>query len=215
MAGKESDTPGVPKVTLTTFAEYLTAPSSARIDCVRQQIRLYGQDYHPGPSFYRDFVDAVVEGRRTGADELVLKRVVKAQRDDTRREHYVTLARHWLALAELRLPMASCGRAVWMTSRLSVSIRPDFAIVDADGRVFVVKLWLKEHALAADAARAGLRLLDRHMAQLSAGATPLIVDVRREKIHKQPRRAIKRGFDDWLESEAEAMGGLWQRLAAA
>jgi hypothetical protein len=56
--------------------------------------------------------------------------------------------------------------------------------------------------------------LARHMAGLSPGGTPIVVDVRREKVHRVGRRPFKRGFDAYLESEAEAMAALWQRLAA-
>ena len=215
MASTSGNTPRVPRITLTTFAEYLTARPAARIDCVRDQIKIYEQDYHPGPAFYGDLVEAIVKGRSTGADHRALEHAVQAQRNDVRREHYTTLAKHWLAIAELRLPLVSCGRALWTTPRLTVSIKPDFAVADAQGNVSVVKLWLKEPVLTPDAARAALRLLNRHMTDLCPNAAPLVVDVRREKIHRQSRRTLKRGYDDWLESEAEAMGGLWLRLAAA
>jgi hypothetical protein len=210
----QSNTPQVPKVGLTTFAGYLTATSSERIDCVRQQIRIYGQNYQPGPAFYGDFVEAVRRGRVTGADELALRRVIAAQPDGPRKDHYGDLARHWLALQELRRPIAPSGGAMWRTGRLAVSIRPDFAVAETDGSVMVVKLWLKEQPLTYDAARGCLRLLARHMAALSPGGTPIVVDVRREKVHRVGRRPFKRGFDAYLESEAEAMAALWQRLAA-
>jgi hypothetical protein len=214
MAASQSNTPQVPKVGLTTFASYLTATSSERIDCVRQQIRIYGQKYQPGPAFYGDFVDAVRRGRVTGADELVLQRVIAAQPDGPRKEHYSALARHWLALPELRLPLAPTSGTIWLTPRLAVSIRPDFAVTETDGSILLVKLWLKEQLLTRDAARGRLRLLDRHMAALSPGGTAIVVDVRREEVHRVGRRPFKRGFDAYLESEAQAMAALWQRLAA-
>lgn len=214
MAANQGNTPQVPKVGLTTFASYLAARSSERIDCIRQQIRIYGQTYQPGPAFYGDFIEAVRQGRITGADELVLQRVIAAQSDGPRKNHYCDLARHWLALAELRLPIVPSGGTIWHTPRLAVSIRPDFAVADGDGGVTVVKLWLKEQPLTYDAARGCLRLLARHMADLSPGGTPVVVDVRREKVHQVGRRPFKRGFDAYLESEAEAMAVLWQRLAA-
>jgi hypothetical protein len=215
MANLSSPTMRVPRITLTTFAEYLTARSSARIDCVRQQIRTYEQNYHPGPSFYRDFVDAVVKGRRTGADHLIFQHVVQAQRNDVRRGHYATLAEHWLAMPKLHLPLVTCGRAVWTTPRLTVSVRPDLAIADDAGNVFVIKLWLKEQPLADDAASAILRLLDQHMSELVPNGNPLIIDVRREHTHRKTRRPVKQGFDHWMASEARGLAELWDKLAAA
>lgn len=206
--------PRLPKVGLTTFASYLTASSSERIDCVREQIRIYGQPYQPGPAFYGDFVDAVRRARVTGADELVMRHAVAAQPVGPRKAHYDQLARCWLAIPELRLPLTSVGAATWRTSHLTVSVRPDFAITGKDGNVMVIKLWLKEAPLKRDAVRGCLWLLNRHMEELSPGGTSLVVDVRREQVHRVGGRPFKRGFDAYLEAEAGAMAALWQRLAA-
>lgn len=215
MANPPGATPRVPRITLTTFAEYLSARSSKRIDCIRDQIRTYQQDYHPGPSFYRDFVEAVVKGRRTGADHLVVQGVAQAQHNITKRDHYTTLAAHWLAMPKLHLPLVRCGSAAWITPRLTVGVRPDFAVSDGNGNVFVIKLWLKEQELAPDAANAILRLLDLHMNELASGGSPLVVDVRREKVHRKTRRPMKLGFDHWMESEARGLAELWEKLTAA
>lgn len=59
---------------------------------------MFDQPYRPGAAFYQDFKDAVVYGRQTGADYLAMQRVVAAQRDGARRQHYEDLAKHWLAL---------------------------------------------------------------------------------------------------------------------
>lgn len=214
MAINQSNTPRAPRVGLTTFASYLTASASERIDCVREQIRIYQQNYVPGPAFYRDFVEAVRRGRVTGADELMLQHLVAAQPDGPRKQHYDDLARHWLAVTELRLPIAPNGAATWCTPHLAVSVRPDFAVADRSGKVTIIKLWLKEPPLKPDAVRACLWLLDRHIAEISPGGTPVVVDVRREKVHRVGRRPFKRGFDAYLETEAEAMAALRQRLAA-
>src|SRR5258708_29022367 len=96
MAISQNDTPHVPKVGLTTFATYITASSGRRIDCIRDQIRTYNHDYRPGPAFYQDFVDAMKRGRCTGADELAMQRVIAAQSDGPRRDHYKQLAHHCL-----------------------------------------------------------------------------------------------------------------------
>lgn len=205
----------VPRVSATTFAEYLTASASSKIDCVKDQIRIYDQPYRMGPAYYHDFTDAVRHGRASGADHLAMQRIVSAQRDAARQRHYADLAQHWLALRELHLPLIPHGRAEWLTPQLTVSLRPDFAGQDADGQLFTVKLWVKERELGKDAARAMLWLYSRYMAEIRPGAVPLVVDVRREKIHRPDRRPTKKGYDAWLVAEAGAFAELWRHLAAA
>jgi hypothetical protein len=43
MAAVIRGTKRVPRVSATTFAEYLTAGASSKIDCVKDQIRIYDQ----------------------------------------------------------------------------------------------------------------------------------------------------------------------------
>lgn len=215
MAAVIQGTMSVPRVTATTLAEYLTANGSGKIDCVRDQIRIYGQEYRPGPAFYQDFKGAVVHGRETGADHLAMQRVISAQHDPARRKHYSALAEHWLALTDLHLPLVAHARTEWVTSRLVVGIQPDFAMTDPKGQLFTVKLWLKDRELGEDAVRALHWLFKRYMDDICPGATPLVVDVRREKVHRPSRRPWKGGFEALLENEAASLAGLWERLAAA
>jgi hypothetical protein len=205
----------VPRVSLTTFAEYVTSSASARIDCVRDQQRIYGKPYHPGPSFYQAFTDGVIRGLRTGASDLAMQTTVRAQRDEARRQHYTALAPHWLALTGLHRPLATHSHALWLTPRLAVGVRPDFAVLDTDGKAYTVKLWLKDRELADDAAKAMLRLFERHMTDICPGATPLVADVRRDRVYRPTRRPLKSGFDAWLEAEARGLAELWDQLAAA
>lgn len=166
MAPTHSDMSSVLAVPLTTFAEYLTASASHKIDCVKDQIRIFDQPYRPGASFYHDFKAAVVSGRQRGSDHLAMQRAVAAQHDPTRRRHYDDLAQHWLAMSSLHLPLVPHGRTVWQTARLGVRISPDFAVGGRKDSVFVVKLWLKDRVLDDDTARAMIRLFERHMGDI-------------------------------------------------
>jgi hypothetical protein len=75
-------------------------------------------------------------------------------------------------MRKLHLPIIPYGQALWQTPRLGVRIRPDFAVVDPKGKLFVVKLWLKDRPLAKDAAHAMQRLLALHMAEICPGCLP-------------------------------------------
>jgi hypothetical protein len=66
---------------------------------------------------------------------------------------------------------------------------------------------MKERELGEDAVRALHWLFERHMADICPSATPLVVDVRREKAHRPTRRPWKGGFDAWLENEAASLPG--------
>ena len=60
MARGQIPTPRKPRVGMSGFAEYLSAGTSRRINCVRQQIETYAEPYRPGAAFYKDFAAAQV-----------------------------------------------------------------------------------------------------------------------------------------------------------
>jgi uncharacterized alpha-E superfamily protein len=111
MARGQIPTPRKPRVGMSGFAEYLSAGTSRRIDCVRQQIETYAEPYRPGAAFYKDFIDALLADRRNGADAAALQDCIEAQRVDARRSHYVLLKEHWLAMPTLHRPLQAVGKA--------------------------------------------------------------------------------------------------------
>lgn len=203
-----------PRVGMSSFAEYVSAGTTGRIDCVRQQIATYAEPYRPGAAFYKDFIDALVAGRRDGIDGAALQACVDAQRVDARRSHYSQLREHWLALPELHQPVKTVGKARWEVDGLAVGISPDFALTTKRGQVLVVKLWLREPALSRDGILAMQWLMTQHMPTLHPEGVATVVDLRRRGIHRTNKGRLKQGYELALRSDAESMGTLWQRLTS-
>lgn len=202
----------VPRVSLVGFAEYVGAPTSGRLACVRNQLRNYEADYRPGADFYRDFVDALRAGRQGSDDELSLQRAISRQNLAVRADNYRDLRRHWLAMPELHLPSVGVDRTFWEVPGLQVSLAPELALQDKK-RTLVIKLWLRQAEPTSDAIAAAHWLLANGMPDLLDGGTAAVLDLRRQKLHVISKRKFRRGFDMALRIEAESMGRLWQQLA--
>lgn len=52
------------------------------------------------------------------------------------------------------------------------------------------------------------------MDALVPGGMPVVVDIRRRKIHQIGRRPYKRDFEAYLVAEAASMAILWEQLTA-
>lgn len=202
------------KITLGTFAEFLSASPSQRLDCVQRQRASYAQPFTPGASFYQEFVVAAQRGRQTGNDVMNLRAAVAKQRVPARQSHYSELTDAWLEWIETQGWPSSepVGRSDWQLPALVVGITPEFALRQQDGTVTVLKLWLKRQPLTKDGATAALRLLDQHMGRLSPGGSAAVLDVRRRTLHEPSRRKPRKNYDAWLESEAVAFAHLWQTI---
>lgn len=214
-ASAGSDTPGLrPRISLTTFTEYLAASAAARISCVQRQRETYGQQFVPGGDFYADIIHAIQIGRSSGADALAVQRAIAKQRDPARREHYQDLAKAWLGWLDEQPSMTTVavGRATWSAPALDVGITPELALRLPDGQVQVIKLWLKAPKLSKDSTKAALRLMTLHMGQLNSGATPAVLDVRRGQLLLPDRRRLRKDYDQWLEAEASGFAYLWHAV---
>lgn len=209
----KSGSPERIRISLNTFADYLSATPSQRIDCVRRQRAAYGQPFVPGANFYADLVRAIQQGRRSGNDAMNV-RAATARQQPTRRLHYSNLAENWLEWLEDqgRPESVAVGRTTWSLDSLEVGISPQLALRGQDGSVQVLTLWLKTSELSNDAAGAALRLLGRHMDDLLPGGTAAVLDVRRKQLHLPPKRRLRRDYDAWLEAEAVGLAHLWQTM---
>lgn len=202
------------RVGVNNFAEFVSASSSGRFACVQRQVETRQQPFVPGGDFYQAFSRALIAGRRSGADELIMRRCVVTQRSEVRKRHYDVLVGHWLNLKRLHLPLIDVARSTWQTSSLDVSITPQLGLRDGE-RGLVVVLWLKETPPNTEAIRAIHWLLALEMTQLMPGGTPVVLDLRREQLHIATRRPYRRDYEIQLESDADAYAQLWRRLDKA
>lgn len=199
------------RVSLNGFARFVSAGASGRLDCVREQISIYEGEYR-ATAFYKDFTEALIEGRRAGTDELSLQRCVSHQSNESRRNHYAQLRQHWLSMPRLHLPLLPVRRTLWELPSLEVTIAPEFGLQRAADGPLLVKLWLQKDPPGRDAIQAIHWLLARHVDALLPSATPVLIDLRREKVHEQGKRPYKYGYEHLITSEAASMASLWERL---
>lgn len=202
-------TPLLPRVSVNAFAEFVSSGPAGRLDCVNRQIENYSAGYRPGADFYKDFCDAVRQGRMENADALTLRRCLARQTVEARRRHYEELILHWLRMQKWHLPPMPVGRSVWSLPELSVSVSPHLGLRLPDGRTAVARFWLREAEPAKEAVTAIQWLLQENMPSVCPGGVPLLLDVRRERAYLLGRRPFRRGYEQALRAEAIYMASLW------
>jgi len=101
-----------------------------------------------------------------------------------------------------------------------VKISAHFGLRYEDGRKEAVRLHFDEQPPTPEAIIAALHLMSRHMDQVLPHGEPVLVDVRRGRVHRLDE--VKSGPDDvdrWLTGEAAGFTAMWgqpqQTLKAA
>ncbi|GLZ77022.1 hypothetical protein Afil01_18290 [Actinorhabdospora filicis] len=189
------------EITLNGFVDFLRTRGAARVDVVTRQLTQYTEPYSPARDFYRRILNAIVSGRRTGTDEETLRAVLEAA-PQYKKAHYQQVVDGWLAV----LPQFTGTRCLrvhtgrWHNPSVTVRATPHLLLARPDGRKEALWLYLKADPLPAGDAEAMLYLAGAAMPEIFAGAEPVVVDVRRQKIWCRGEET--EGFGVWLESEA-------------
>lgn len=196
-----------PRVSLSTFAEFIVAPASRKIGTVQAAVEQYGKDYNPFHDFYRPWRDAAGFALASGHDSLALRRALAGARPVQLR-HFRDLSEGWVtvrARSQLRPPTQASR--VWSGAHLDIRMRP-LAVWEDRTTLRHVAFYLKEPPLSKDGARAMLRLL-----ALTEPGDYAVLDVRRGRLIRPVATAAS--FDAWLEGEANSFATMWHHLRKA
>ena len=131
------------RVGLGTYAGFVAAGPSGRMDWLAKARRTRESAFSPGGSYYEDWERAARQGRFNGDDAHRLARVCeKAAGQELRRAAYDELSRGWLRwLGPELAPAVKVGSALWSSGGLDVSVRPRLGLRRTDGGVDVAWAW--------------------------------------------------------------------------
>lgn len=103
--------------------------------------------------------------------------------------------------------------ALAMLGDLPVKINPHFGVRYADGHAEAVRLHFDEAPPSEEALLATLHLMGRHMDQILPHAEPVVVDLRRGRVHRNPAGVKADQVERWLAGEAAAFRAIWSTAA--
>lgn len=202
------------EITLNGFVNFLRTRGAARVDVVTRQLTQYTEPYSPARDFYRRIINAMVSGRRANDDAAICKAVLDAA-PQYKKAHYESVVDGWLTVLPdftgTRCLPVHTGR--WHNESVTVRVTPHMLLAFADGHKEALWLYVKADPLPGADAEAMLWLAREAMPEIYAGATPVVVDVRREKVW----RATPDGgeYGAWLEAEANGYKFLAERWEGA
>lgn len=197
----------MPSISLTTFADFVTATGTARITKTRAAKKHYSQDYSPAMDFYKPLRDRVEACLAKGWDANDLLDSLKEVEDPKKLDGYEK-CRDGLTtwVGRKTIVVRPAVRDVWSSGDLDVVVNPELH-ADVNGSPHLIKLHFKTDVLSKQKAELILHLLANYA---PAGTTVGVLDVRRSKLIV-PTREID-GLDALLEAEAAALIKLWNAL---
>jgi hypothetical protein len=96
---------------------------------------------------------------------------------------------------------------------LPIKLNTHFGVRTTDGRAQAVRLYFDEDSPPDETVLATLHLLGRNMDRILPRAEPVLVDLRRGRIHRPDRAAKPEQIEQWLAGEAAAFAAIWNAAA--
>lgn len=181
------------------FADFMTATASGQTAAVSDAINMYGSDYKPSHDFYRAIHTAIRDDIAFGFDEAKLDDVVR-RANPKKRDHYRELAISWTTWRPKDSLTLTQEFGTWTEGNLFLRVAPTF-LVTKPKHPSVVCCYYKQALLSVDAAQAITRIMEQSL--LSALGRPVVLDIRRHKLHLATAHRRK-NFDTWIAGQAAA-----------
>jgi len=197
----------MPNITLTTFADFVSATGTARITKTRAAKTYYEGGYAPERDFYKLLRDRIETCFANGWSAAALKAALRDVQDAKKIDNYEECRRgltKWVGQKKV-IPHPAL-RGVWKSGGLEVVINPELH-ADIGGTPHLIKLYFKGEPLSKQKANLILHLLGRYAPD---GTTVGVLDVRRSKLFT-PTIDIA-GMDALLDAEAAALVALWRAI---
>lgn len=206
-----------PRVSVSTFVDYLVSPGNKRLQLVSRQVEQYGELYNPASDFYRPMLNALRADLRMGGGTQNMDDAVRNARG-TRAAHFPEVSAGLAGYARRAQREGAAfnvaPKADWLQPEVRVNVNPDFVLTRAGGTPEIVKVYFKPTPISRFAASAAIRLMELSGAvDTVPDGVPCVLDARRGKVFK-PQAKVASDLNAYLESEALAFGRLWRGIAA-
>jgi hypothetical protein len=203
--------PLTPYVTLLGFARYVgrTGPAKASFVGGLRRQRASQSGFNPHSSLLKA-LKADIEFRTPGTH---LDQVRNAVKPRWRPLYNILVPATKVYLASLG-DLADCQlvrprEVIAFVGTLPIKINPQLGLRYGDGRGEAVRLIFDDEPPTPEAILATLHLTQRHMDEILPGATPVVVDVRRGKVHRPDPATKPEQVERWLAGEAASFSAMW------
>lgn len=194
------------RVGLNNFLRFISASGVSKVNQVVEAL----QRYREWKDYYKDFRGAGVLGITSG-DIGRLEVLVEGITDETKARHYAICLeglKKWLAKANYKV-ISHPATQSWDAGEFRIIVNPE-VVLELDGVVYMVKLYMAKEHLSQPARRAYAWLV----AQTHGGsAIPALLEVRKGKLTPCPAPNDRIG--QWITGEVAAFIALWKMNKAA
>jgi len=205
-----------PYATLLTFTRYVTRTGPAKASFVgglRRQ-RASGHGFNP----HGQLVKALKADIVWHTDGSHLRDVLATVKPRWRPLYQALTAgalRYLRSLGDTRrIHVAMTRDVLGLLGGLPIKVNPHLGLRYEDGHAEAVRLHLDEAPPSEETLVATLWLMGRHMDEVLPGAEPVVVDVRRGRVHRVDPAVKPEQVEQWLAGEAAAFAAIWAATAA-
>jgi hypothetical protein len=138
----------MPRISMTTFADFVYASGTARLTKARQAKQQYSEEYAPERDYYKPLRERIVTAVRRGFSTERLKKLLRDVDDPKKLDNYETCRKgftRWVGKKKLKLLPER--RSIWKNGDLEITVNPEL-VVEVNGQPHAIKLYMKADQLS-------------------------------------------------------------------
>lgn len=201
----------MPKISLTTFIDFVHKSNSPRLTCVRQAKKQY-ESKESFPDYWRLLREQIIKVHKENLGLDALDEVLSHVKDPRRKQNYKICIENYKCIFKRKdVNYSGSAKKIWTHSELDISVNPEFFII-VDGIKYMAKLHFKSKLkLDINKLHAIFYLMELTRPRDKGEYSPAMIDLRNCKIIPKPSRQIP-NIDMLLNVEASAFLDIWNRL---
>ena len=200
----------MPKISMTTFVDFVTKSGTPRLTVLRKAKSEYELEYSPARDFYKALRESIVEMHENQTNIDNLDSVMEGLTDQRKLRPYqecVAGYRKWCGRKEIKWVKSFVAH--WTRGHLAVRVNPELG-VSIDGKMHFVKLYFKPEKLSKPRIETMFCLLAQSLPNEFSESRVGILEVRRGVLHG-PNRNIP-DIETLLDGEAAAFQTMWDHV---
>lgn len=199
----------MPKISLTTFVDFVIASGTPRITCVRNAKAIYGESYNPSVDYWRELREGIINMHETESVKNTLDQVLPSISSQKRLNYKLSIESYKSWMGRKKFLWIGTITSNWSSNNTEVRVNPELGL-NINGTDHVIKIYFRKDPPSKLRLDTIFHLISSTRTARYKRATPGLLDVKRGRLITSTVSVPNIGA--LLDGEAAAFSAMWDSI---